>query len=205
MANLVDLLKSQMSQDLIGQLTNQIGADNPNQTANASNAIFSILTNALANNVQKRDGAAPLINAIEKDHDGSILNNLGDLFKGADMNMNNRTTNGVGILGHLLGNRQNSAIDMIAKATGLNNNTTAALMVKLAPMVLGMLGKQKQSNHMNQGGLVDFITNSAQQTNRQLPKQNQDMLSRFLDQDGDGSAMDDIAGMGMKVLGNLFR
>jgi len=31
------------------------------------------------------------------------------------------------------------------------------------------------------------------------------LLGKLLDRDGDGSVMDDIAGMGMKTLGNLFR
>ena len=38
---------------------------------------------------------------------------------------------------------------------------------------------------------------------RDLP-QEQSMLTRILDADGDGSAVDDIARMGMSVLGGLF-
>lgn len=202
MSNLIDLLQGQMSDNLIGELSSHIGINDKSKTTFASNAIFSFLTNALSKNVNSQTGLDSLVGALDKDHDGSILDDLGSLFVGSDRMLNNRTTNGIGILGHLLGNRQNTAIDLLANMTGLSNNKTAMLMVKLAPMVLGMLGRTKKEENLSEKGLYDFINTSTQQHNQQHGQQS--FFERMLDTDGDGTIMDDVAMGGLKALGRYF-
>jgi len=198
--DLIDLLQSQLSGNVMDQLSNQIGEDKE-KTEVAASGIISMLTAALAKNTASPDGANALNNALEKDHDGSILDNIGDLL-GGNMN-NNRAANGAGILKHVLGGKQNNAIEAISRMSGLNNNKTGNLMAMLAPMVLGMLGKQKRQNNMDQSGLSDMLSRSVNSPTNQ--RQEMGLLGKLLDRDGDGSVMDDIAGMGMKTLGNLFR
>jgi len=198
--DLIDLLQSQLSGNVMDQLSNQIGEDKE-KTEVATSGIISMLTAALAKNTASPDGANALNNALEKDHDGSILDNIGDLL-GGNMN-NNRAANGAGILKHVLGGKQNNAIEAISRMSGLNNNKTGNLMAMLAPMVLGMLGKQKRQNNMDQSGLSDMLSRSVNSPTNQ--RQEMGLLGKLLDRDGDGSVMDDIAGMGMKTLGNLFR
>jgi hypothetical protein len=87
--------------------------------------------------------------------------------------------------------------------SGLSGDKTGNLMTMLAPIVLGMLGKQKRQNNMDQSGLSDMLSRSVKSASNQ--RQEMGLLGKLLDRDGDGSVMDDIAGMGMKTLGNLFR
>jgi len=75
--------------------------------------------------------------------------------------------------------------------------------MKLAPVALGMLGKQKKQEQMQPNNLLDFLNNSEAEVEKQMPQQS--LIMKMLDRDGDGSAMDEIAGMGMKVLGGLFK
>lgn len=198
--DLIDLLQSQISGNVLDQLTNQIGGQKE-QTEVATSGIISMLTAALAKNVASPGGASALANALDSDHDGSILDNIGDLLGG---NLtNNRAANGAGILKHVLGGNQGNAIDAISKMSGLSGDKTGNLMTMLAPIVLGMLGKQKRQNNMDQSGLSDMLSRSVKSASNQ--RQEMGLLGRLLDRDGDGSVMDDIAGMGMKTLGNLFR
>jgi len=197
---LIDLLQSQLSGNVLDQLSNQIGEDKE-KTEVATSGIISMLTAALAKNAASPGGASALANALDSDHDGSILDNIGDLLGG---NMtNNRAANGAGILKHVLGGRQGNAIDAISKMSGLTGDKTGNLMTMLAPIVLGMLGKQKRQNNMDQSGLSDMLSRSVKSATNQ--RQEMGLLGKLLDRDGDGSVMDDIAGMGMKTLGNLFR
>jgi len=196
---LVDLLKSQLSGNVIDQLSSQIGEDKE-KTEVATSGIISMLTAALAKNAASSSGASSLATALDKDHDGSILDHIGDLLGG---NMNNRTANGTGILRHVLGSKQANATNAISKMSGLSENKTANLMTMLAPIVLGILGKQKRQNNMDQSGLSDMLSRSVKSETNQ--RQEMGFLGKLLDRDGDGSVMDDIAGMGMKTLGNLFR
>lgn len=198
--DLIDLLQSQLSGNVIDQLSNQIGEEKE-KTEVATSGIISMLTTALAKNAASPDGASALANALDTDHDGSILDNIGDLLGG---NLtNNRAANGAGILRHVLGGKQGNAIDMISKMSGLNSAKTGNLMTMLAPIVLGMLGKQKKANNMDQSGLSDMLSRSVNSASSK--RQEMGLLGKLLDRDGDGSVMDDIAGLGMKTLGNLFR
>ena len=198
--DLIDLLQSQLSGNVIDQLSNQIGEEKE-KTEVATSGIISMLTAALAKNAASPGGASALANALDTDHDGSILDNIGELL-GGSMN-NNRAANGAGILKHVLGGKQGNAIDAISKMSGLSGDKTGNLMTMLAPIVLGMLGKQKRQNNMDQSGLSDMLSRSVKSATNQ--RQEMGLLGKLLDRDGDGSVMDDIAGMGLKTLGNLFR
>ncbi|HRF38840.1 MAG TPA: DUF937 domain-containing protein, partial [Saprospiraceae bacterium] len=70
------------------------------------------LVSALARNASTEQGAAALSNALDRDHDGSILSNLAGLLGGQAPAQDNRALNGAGILNHILGDRQSGAVDM---------------------------------------------------------------------------------------------
>lgn len=199
----LDLLKGQLSNDAIDGLSKHTGINDSAKTKNATNAILAFLTKALANNTSSANGAGALMGALDRDHDGSVLDDVMGLLTGAvGGGYNSKTLNGIGILGHILGARQNFVVEAIAGMVGLQKNQTAMLMIRLAPLVLGMLGKKKKEENLNERGLSDLLSNTVSQRE----KDDQGILSRILDRDKDGSAMDEIAKMGMNVLGNfLFR
>lgn len=202
MADLMDLLKGQMTNQVIDALSNQVGIGDKQQTATATNAIFSFLTNALAKNTNSGNGAGLLAGALDRDHDGSVLDDITGFLMNSAVRSDN-ASNGVGILGHLLGSNQNIAVDAIMRMTGLDQNKTASLMVKLAPVVMGVLGREKKQQHLSQNQLSDYISRSAK--NAEPPRQASSLITRILDSDGDGSMYDELAGMGLKALGGLFR
>ncbi len=204
MANLMDLVQGQLSDNLINQLSQQLGGTDRQQTANATNGIMSLLMNAMARNASTPQGASALASALDRDHDGSVLDDVMGMLSGKAQPTQARAMNGVGILKHVLGGKQNNAVDMISKMSGLDNNKTGNLMAMLAPVALGILGRTKRQNRLDAGGLASLLSKGVGSMNQQ---QSQEMgfIGRFLDQDGDGSFMDDVAGMGMNVLGNLFK
>lgn len=205
MANLMELLQGQMTPQMISHLAQQIGGANQEKTAMAANGILSTLTGALARNASNTEGARALNDALERDHDGSILDNFMDMLGGnrQPAPQQQRAMNGAGILKHLLGDRQGGALDLISQMSGLNQNQSGSLMQMLAPMVLGMLGKQKRSQGLDLAGLASLLSGTVAQQKQSNPAMG--LISGFLDKDGDGSIMDDVAGMGMKMLGNFFK
>lgn len=202
MDNFMDLLQGQLSEGLLDQLSNQIGADKQ-QTQAATNGILSTVMAALAKNAATPDGANSLANALDRDHDGSVLEDIMGYVGGAKQPQNTSMINGAGILKHILGGKQGGAIDMISKMSGLDSGKSGNLMMMLAPMIMGALGKQKRQANLDQGGLADFLKNSVQSETNQ--RQEMGFIGKFLDQDGDGSIMDDLAGMGMKAFGNFLK
>lgn len=206
MGNLFDLLHGQLDENVVSQLSNQIGGASPEQTATATQGIISTLLSGLAKNASTPEGAASLNNALERDHDGSLLGNLMGMLGGGGQAAaeQSRAMNGAGIVNHILGPNQNGAIDMISKMSGLDSGKTGNLMTMLAPMVMSMLGQQKQQQGLDMAGIAGLLTNSVGQQ-KEAGNPLMDMATRFLDKDGDGSMMDDVAGMvGKGLLSKLF-
>lgn len=203
MTDLMDLVKGQIGQGLLQQMTQQIGANDTKQTASAAEGILSTLMSAMARNASQPEGAAAINNALERDQHDSVLDNIMSMVGGNTSNTN-RAANGAGMIKHMLGDRQSGAVDMISKMSGLDSSKTGNLMTMLAPVLMGVLSKQKRENNMGPADIAGLLSNSVQQQRTQKSNPMMDLANRFLDQDGDGSAMDDIAGMGMKILGGLF-
>ncbi len=206
MANLIDLLQGQLSEGLVEQFANQLGGADKEQTASATSGIISMITSALAKNAATPEGAGALASALDRDHDGSILEDLMGYATGSMQQkegLNTSMLNGAGILKHILGGKQSNAIDVISQMSGLQSDKTGNLMAMLAPIVLGMLGKQKRQNNLDQGGLADILNQTIQ--TQSTKRKELGMIGKFLDQDGDGSVMDDLANMGMKMFGNFLR
>ncbi|MDZ4682249.1 MAG: DUF937 domain-containing protein [Saprospiraceae bacterium] len=202
--NIMDLLQGQLPEGLVDQLSQQIGGAEKEQTATAASGIVNTLVSALARNASSQEGASALSNALDRDHDGGILNNLMGMLSGNVQPQNERAANGTGILNHILGDRQGGVSNMVSQMSGLNNNQTSQLMTMLAPIVMGMLGKTKRENGLDEGGLASLLNGTVtQQQSSSNPTMN--LVTSFLDSDGDGSIVDDVANMGMKFLGGLFK
>jgi len=202
MSNILDLLQGQMSGNLVEQLSQQLGADKQ-QTETAASGILSTLMGAMAKNAATPDGASALNNALERDHDGSFLDDISGFLGGSTQASNAKMVNGAGILKHVLGGKQSGAIDMISKMSGLGGDKTGNLMTMLAPMVMGMLGRQKRQQGLDASGVAGMLSNvltGAQQTRPEMG-----MIGKLLDADGDGSFMDDLAEKGMGMLGKFLK
>ncbi len=76
---LTEMLMRQLSGSAISQIGNKIGAD-PGTTSKALAIAVPLLVSALARNSSTPGGAEALNQAVARDHDGSILDNLGALL-----------------------------------------------------------------------------------------------------------------------------
>lgn len=203
MANLMDLLQGQLSDDMVDRLSQQIGGADRQQTAVAANSIVNVLLSALNKNAQDPGGASSLASALDRDHDGSILDDVIGMISGQVRPQNERMVNGSGIVKHVLGRKTDNVIDMVSRMSGLDKNRSGSLLTMLAPIVMGALGRQKRQQNLDTGGLSGLLNKTVKSQKSQNAQM--DLISRFLDQDGDGSVIDDLAGFGMKALGKFFR
>jgi len=207
--DILDLLKQQMTPDVINGLTQKIGAQNTQQTETAVDTALATLVGSMKQTTADPQKGASFLSALDRDHDGSVLDDITG-FIGGNFGGNQKATNGMGILSHLMGQKQNGAFDMLSKVSGLSSNQSGSLMATLAPLVMGMLGKQRQqaSQTNNAGGFgvsdIFNLLNGSMDNNRQRV-QSQSIVEKFLDADGDGSIVDDIAGkVGKGLLNKLF-
>ncbi len=197
MSSILDILGEQFDDRTLRGIGRQIGADE-DATGRAVAAALPVLLGALSRNAATPGGAGDLFGAVERDHDGSLLDDLaGFLGQGA-------ATGGeaAGILGHVLGEDRRRVEQGLGRASGLDAQKITRLLMILAPIVMAALGKAQRRGRLDQGGLSDLLGQDSSRAERSGAG---DLMSVLLDQNRDGSVMDDVARIGGGVLGSLFR
>jgi hypothetical protein len=164
-------------------------------TANTAVQIgVPLILAALARNASQPQGAESLHEAVSNDHDGSIFDNLMGYLSDP------QSANGAGILGHVFGNQQPAIESNLAQATGIDQSSASGLLETLAPLVMGSLGKAQQQNGLDAAGLSNLLNNQQQQAQANAPDA-MSVLSSMLDQNKDGSSMDDL----QRMAANFFK
>ncbi|SNR34577.1 protein of unknown function [Lutibacter agarilyticus] len=204
MAGLLDLLNSDLGKTLVNSASEQLG-QKTSTTSSALNAALPLIIGAMKNNAASPQGAQGLLGALSNsNHDGSILDNLGDFLGDS-----NATKDGAGILGHIFNGKEKNVAQAVSTKSGMDLSAVMSLLQMAAPVILGYLGRQTRQNNVSDAGGIESLLGSLLGGNAQ---QDQNLVSQLLDADGDGSVVDDIIGMasGSKkgglggILGGMF-
>ena len=201
MASILDLLSSDLGKQLINGASAQTGQP-ADKTANVLSMALPVILGAMQRNASTPQGAKSLNNALDDSrHDGSILDQLGGLLGGgnADSGLLN---DGAGILGHVLGGNQQKVEQNISKTSGMDVGSVAQIIKMAAPILMGVLGSQKRKDNVGESGIGDLLGSVLGKNTNHDPS----LIETLLDADGDGSVIDDVAGMvlgGNKKKGGL--
>ena len=188
MSGLLDLLNGPMGQQLVSGLAGQTG-QSKDKTANLLAMAAPLILGAMQRNVKEPEGAQGLMNALSGKHDGSILDNLSGLFGGGvDDEV---VQDGAGILGHVFGNSQPKVESALSQKSGMDAGTVGNILKIAAPVLMGILGRQSRQDNVQANGLQSMLGSMLGGS----PQQNQNLFEQLLDADGDGSVLDDVAGM----------
>lgn len=202
MASLIEGLAGALGGETLGQLAGALGTDNE-LAGKAIAAALPAIMGGLARNSREPTGAGALLNAINTDHNGSILDNLGSIFGGND------NSDGDKILGHVLGNGRPRVEQQVAASSGMSSELVKRLLPMLAPIVLGYIGR-RMSNAQSDASILGALLNNE----REEVKRADGGLGGLLDLlDGDdddggllGAAGDLLTGpAGRAILGQLLK
>jgi hypothetical protein len=193
MNDLTQVITQQLSGNAVSSIAQRLGISE--STANTAVQIgVPLLLAALARNAARPDGAQSLHQAVSNDHDGSIFDNLSGYLGDP------QSANGSGILGHVLGGQQPAIANNLAGATGLDQGSASNLLATLAPLVMGAVGQAQQQQGLDAAGLSNMLS-SQQQTAQANAPDVMGMLGSMLDQNQDGSAIDDLK----RMAANFFK
>jgi len=153
MDNLTSVLMKTLGQGGLDMMAQKAGVQS-NQAASALEGIIPSILGGMAKNTREETGAGSLLNALDKDHDGSILEDVAG-FMGGDQ----ADGMGAGILKHVLGGNRASVENGLGQKTGMNSSQIGSLMNMVAPLIMGYLGKQRRSNPntMNNSGIGSLL------------------------------------------------
>lgn len=208
MSGLMDLLGSPMGKQLITGVASQTG-NSTDQTGSVLTMALPLLMGAMKKNASTPEGAQGLMSALSNKHDGGILNDLGGLFGGGvDQSVKD---DGAGILGHVLGGKQAQVENALSKKSGMDTSSIATILQVAAPILMGMIGQKKQQQNVSDASGLQSMLGGMMGGGQQADKQ-QSLIESFLDSDGDGSILDDVASLALGgkkggiggLLGGLF-
>lgn len=183
---------------LTGNAGNQVAQEAENKFGISKNQIIALLAVAaplvisyLRNKSQDAKEAEALSNALDKDHDGSILNDPSQAL--------NRQAEGNSILDHIFGGQKIAVENQLSQNTGISMDKIGPVLAMLAPVIMGYIGQQKQQNNVNAGGLGDLLGGilGGAQSQAQSGNPLNDILGSVLgggSQQSSGNVLGDILG-----------
>ena len=193
MDSVIQLLISQLSGDAVGQISKKIGVDEQ-QAQQAVGMALPMIIGALNRNTNSTGGAEALTSALQRDHDGSILDHVSHA-----VTQKETINDGQAILGHVMGDKQSGLVQSVSRATGMDANQVSQLFAMLAPVVLGALGQTLRKKNLDAQGVSSLLENE-----RKTVESTSSNLVQLLDMDGDGDVSEEIIGLGANLLGGLF-
>ncbi|MGH1364409.1 MAG: DUF937 domain-containing protein [Calditrichia bacterium] len=163
--NFVEELMKSMGPEITKQLSSNLNMDSGAAAAIIPQVVPMIL-GGLKRQSQQHGGQQRVDHILNKYGSADVLSNLGDLFsqKKNDSSVDSS-------LGGLLGNSGMDAEKMISKQFNLDSSIASKIIPMLAPVVLGALTQKRDQGGAGSSG-----------------------IESLLDQDGDGSILDDVAG-----------
>jgi hypothetical protein len=168
--NLVDLVKGQLSGDMIGKFAEMLGTS-PDTTREASNAVVPTLLAAVGKLASAQDGATKLSSALNG-LDDNLLGNFAQSLSGKQSVLDMGTS----LLGSLFGNAASSGLaGALSRFTGMSNKTTSSLLGTLAPLALGVVKRYAQD--ISPGGLTRLFEGQQQNIMNAMPAGLSNLLS----------------------------
>ena len=169
--NLMDLVKTAInSSGVADQIGSAVGLEK-SKTNSAIEAAIPVLLGGLMKKASTPSGASELSNIFkQQDAEPSILDNLGGLLSGG---ANSKLLSmGASLLPMLLGSSQASIVSVLMKLLGLGDKSVLGLLGSLAPIVMGVVGKQaKSAGGFDPGVLTNLLGSQGSSLNALLPNE----------------------------------
>ncbi len=169
--SLIDLLTGNTGNQVAEQAENKFGISK-NQVIALLAVATPLIISYLRNKSQDAKEAEALNNALDKDHNGSILNDASQIEA--------RQAEGGSILDHIFGGQKSTVENQLSQNTGISIDKIGPILAMLAPVVMGYIGQQKQQSNVGAGGLGDLLGGILGNASNQAQAQQSNPLNEIL-------------------------
>ena len=166
MTNIMDEFFSSLGPEVSDQLSANLGIEK-NAAQQMLPQIAPMILSGLKRQKDNHGGQERVDHILNKYGSADVLDNIGDFFSSQVQNRDADPR-----LGGLLGDPGVQATNALSKQFNLDGNTAMKIIPMLAPILLGFLTKRRDQGGAGSSG-----------------------IAAILDCDGDGSILDDVAGM----------
>lgn len=188
---LIDLLTGNTGSQVAERAESKFGI-NRNQVLALLAVAAPLIISYLSKKSQSASEAESLNAALDKDHDGSILNDVTQAEA--------RQSEGNSILNHIFGGEKQDVENQLSQKTGISIDKIGPVLSMLAPIIMGYIGKEKQQGNVGAGGLgglLDSILgNASSQTQNEQSNPLNDIIGSVLGggQSNSSNPLNDILG-----------
>jgi hypothetical protein len=172
MPNFIEELMGSLGPEVSNQLSSTLGLD-ANTASQILPQVAPMILGGLKRQMEQNGGAPRVDHILNKYGSASVLDDIGGLF-GTHVESQNPDPR----LGGLLGDSGVQAANLLSQNFNLDSNTAMKIIPMLAPIILGFLTQKRDAGGAGSHG-----------------------IAALLDQNGDGSVLDDVAGLFMRGLG----
>ncbi len=192
--NLIDLITGNAGNEVATEAENKFGISKNQVIALLAVAAPLVISYLRKKSSESSDEAESLNKALDKDHDGSILNN--------PLQALSRQQEGNSILDHVFGGQKVAVENQLSQNTGISMDKIGPILGMLAPIIMGYIGKEKRSSGVDSGGglgdlLGGILGNAQNQAQGQSSSPLNDILGSVLggnNQGSSGNPLQDILG-----------
>jgi hypothetical protein len=164
--NLVDLVTSQLTGDVLSKLSGLAGT-NEAQTKSATSAAVPALLSVFSKMASTNSGASQLASSMGG-LDLKMLGNLAGLLGGGQAS--SLGSMGGSLLSSLLGNNMGSLVGTIASFAGMQPGIMKTLLTYLAPIVMGVVANQFKGAKPDAAGVQRLFSEQQDNIKAALPR-----------------------------------
>ena len=163
------MLQDQMGGAVVEQASKFLGESSANTTSGIG-ALLPALMGGIIGQASTESGASGLLDMITKgNHDGGIMDSMGSMFGGGSSTSNLMNAGSLLTSSLFGGSKLGSVLDAVTSATGMRRSSSSSLMNLLAPVVMGMIGKQVKSGGLNASSLMNMLMGQKEHVAAALP------------------------------------
>ena len=165
--NLMDMVKGQISDQLVGQIGGLLG-ESPDKAKSAIDSAVPTLLAGMGEAAQNPNGADTLFNLMNR-QDDQVIDNIGSMI-GSNQS-SELIESGTRGLGSLMGNKGvTSMIGGLSGHTGLGKGSSGSLLGMLAPLVMGQLKRKSAADGLNASGLASMLKGQGSNISAAMPQ-----------------------------------
>lgn len=168
------ILKSGLDENILNTISSKTGIDT-NSIQDIVSQVAPQLVDGAKQNLASENDSSNLIDMISK-------TNLDSLKSDPETIDNSDNSNMLNELFSSLNTKESDLTSELSAKNGIDSSSIASLLPMLAPLVMGALNQKTNLSSTDTSNTNDITS----------------MLTNFIDQDNDGSVVDDLMGMAKK-------
>jgi hypothetical protein len=163
--NLVSYVMQFLTPDMVGRIASALGLNRSDAQSGVTAAVPALLA-AFGGLADKAGGAQSLVNTIKQQ--SGVVDNFASMIGGS--NQASFIERGSSLLTSLLGSQDSASLaSAVGRYAGLGQTRATSLLGMLAPLVMGLIGKQIGTRGIDVGSLTSLLASQRDQIAQTLP------------------------------------